>query len=294
MAKLKSLAYAGVLGVMLSSSAFAADMLRPQNEPLIGTPERALEFGTGWYLRGDASVSRETVPAFFPGGLPGFEGKTQTLGNVTLGAGYKFNNWFRTDLTFDYRQQLKATTDSASFNCPIEIRGLNDGVTGAAVGIYAVNNQCVARQSAKLTRMALMGNAYVDLGTWSGVTPYIGAGVGLSHSKVRGSYDWIDQAAGTHYGPTLVIPGGYPIIWMDAFGNPVAPGTANFGVQNRAATLNKNKINIAFAGMAGFAVDVSANAKIDFGYRYLNLGKIGAESAKGVHEFRLGFRYMAD
>ncbi len=295
MIKLKSLAVAGVLAVTLGGGAFAADMLRPQSEPLIGTPEQALEFGTGWYLRGDVTFHREKAPSFFPGGLPGYDGKTLNLGAVSVGAGYKFNNWFRTDLTFDYHQRLKANNQSDQFDCPIEVRGMNDGATGNAIGIYAVNNQCVARQNARLQRVALLMNAHADLGTWAGVTPYIGAGIGASHGKVQGNYNWFDQAANTPYGPTLTLPGGYPVIWRDEFGNMVrVPPVENFGTQDRSRTLHRSRINLAWAVMAGFAIDVSPNAKIDFGYRFLNIGSFGTEKAKGLHEVRLGFRYMVD
>lgn len=293
MAKLNTLALAAVIATSLAGQAFGADILRPPGQPALGAPEQSQEWGTGWYLRGDIGVSREQVPSFFPGGLPGYDGKTLTMGSVSIGPGYKFNNWFRLDMTYEYRQRLKNTVNSANFDCPIEIRGL-DNLAGDPVGIYAVNNQCQARQSAKLTRQALLLNAYFDLGTWAGVTPYIGAGVGASHGKMRASYDWINQADGSHYGPNLVIPGGYPIVWMDAFGNLVPPGTANFGVQDHRAFLNKSRINLAWAAMAGFSLDVSANAKIDFGYRYMSMGKFGAEKARGNHEMRIGMRYMVD
>jgi len=265
MAKLNRLVLAAALITTFAGQALSADMLRQPAEPRIGAPEQAQEWGTGWYLRGDIGVSREQAPAFFPGGMPGFDGKQLTLGSVSVGAGYKLNNWFRMDMTYDYRQRIKNSADSAAFDCPVEIRGLNDPVTGNPVGVYAVNNQCVARQAAKLTRQALLTNAYFDLGTWAGVTPYIGAGVGVAHGRVRATYDWIDQASGTHYGPTLTLPGGYPVVWMDAFGNPVPPGVSNFGVQDRRAGLNRTRINFAWAGMAGFAINVSPNAQIDFG-----------------------------
>ena len=34
-----------------------------------------------------------------------------------------------------------------------------------------------------------MVNGYVDLGTWSGITPYVGAGVGFAYNKLSGFTD---------------------------------------------------------------------------------------------------------
>ena len=34
-----------------------------------------------------------------------------------------------------------------------------------------------------------MFNGYADLGTWSGVTPYVGAGVGFAYNKLSGFTD---------------------------------------------------------------------------------------------------------
>jgi opacity protein-like surface antigen len=56
--------------------------------------------------------------------------------------------------------------------------------------------------------------------------------------------------------------------------------------------------------MAGFAYDLTTHAKLDVGYRYINLGKVdGIASSLGTavaspnttaHEVRLGLRYVID
>ncbi len=281
------------IGAFMSSQALAADLFA-QEAPSLG-PQEKLEFGTGWYLRGDIAWAREKDPVIFPDGALGQAAKVTNSWSTSIGGGYKFNNWFRADLTYDYRKPTVSNITSAEFACPVEIRGLNDTDGITPIGIYAINNQCRAQQNSRLNRYALLANAYLDLGTWAGVSPYIGAGAGVSYGKVSGNYDWIDQANQTHYGPNLVIPAGFPIVWMDAFGNPVPPGTANFGVQDRRAAISKNQFNMAWALMAGVAYDVSPNAKIDMGYRYLNLGRFGnGTKSATVSEYRIGVRYMID
>ena len=93
----------------------------------------------------------------------------------------------------------------------------------------------------------------------------------------------------------LPNPSPIPLVWLDQNGNVVPQPVANFGVQDRRATLNRRNFNLAWALMAGIAYDVSPNAKIDMGYRYVNLGKFGSGTkSTAINEYRIGFRYMID
>ncbi len=97
---------------------------------------------------------------------------------------------------------------------------------------------------ANLGSYVTMFNGYVDLGTWSGVTPYLGAGLGFSYNKLFGMTDIGTSQPGTG----IVSPaGGY----LDDGG----------------------KWNFAWGLMAGFSFDVTQNLKLDLGYRYLDYGK---------------------
>ena len=102
---------------LISSMASAADMpsiMPPPPQQYYAPP--AEDFG-GWYLRGDVGMTNsatklhvnayDTLPA---GTLlnqqgEGFNGGT----SWGLGVGYKFNNWFRADVTGEYRSRVNFT-----------------------------------------------------------------------------------------------------------------------------------------------------------------------------------------
>lgn len=120
-----------------------------------------VELGSNWYLRGDFGYRQNDNPTVNDG--------VQTLTNtgigdaavVTLGVGKQFNSWLRADLTLDY-----------SF--PATFRGRN------ACGIA-----CITADRAEIATIGTFANGYIDLGTWFGVTPYIGAGVGAVHHAIK-------------------------------------------------------------------------------------------------------------
>src|ERR1700758_3417695 len=93
---------------LLSTAAFAADM--PIAAPPMYAPPPPADFG-GWYLRGDIGFSNQSVkdvrlsdPTRYSG-LSSFSQTTDfdTAGTYQIGVGYQFNNWFRGDITGQYR-----------------------------------------------------------------------------------------------------------------------------------------------------------------------------------------------
>jgi opacity protein-like surface antigen len=112
----------------------------------------------------------------------------------------------------------------------------------------------------------LMLNAYYDLGTWSRVVPYIGAGIGMARNAVD------------------------PVAYSALATSPVA---------------GDDRWSFAWSLMAGFGWQVSDRAVLDFGYRYLDAGTARSgtiDSAGGAqprltlddltsHEFKIGLRY---
>src|SRR6185369_17824453 len=107
MRSVKSLVAAGA-ATLLSSAAFAADMAIAPPPQMYAPPPVVEDFG-GWYLRGDIGFSNQRVERL--------NNILDTVGNPTsvqnnsfgtagifgLGVGYKVNNWFRADLTGEYR-----------------------------------------------------------------------------------------------------------------------------------------------------------------------------------------------
>ena len=96
---------------LLSSAAFAADLpIMPPPQPYYAPPVQ--EFG-GWYLRGDIGVTNTSGTLFQDSfNLPstlliehlghGFAGGN----SYGVGVGYQFNNWFRADVTGEYRSKV--------------------------------------------------------------------------------------------------------------------------------------------------------------------------------------------
>ncbi len=153
-----------------------------------------------------------------------------------LGIGIK-TSWLRTDVTIDY-----AT--------PMKYQG-----TVAAPG----------DTTAKIQPTTGLFNGYLDLGTWYHISPYIGAGVGASYTRVSD------------------------------YASAVAPPFSG--------DVNKAQWKFSWAGMAGIAYAISHDLMIDVGYRYLNIGDVstgsdafGAMTFKNVaaHEARVGVRWSFD
>ena len=103
MRSVKSFIAAGA-ATLLSSAAFAADMAiapPPYAAPVVE------DFG-GWYLRGDIGFSNQRVDRLNNALDATVTSSVQTnnfntAGIFGLGVGYRFNNWFRADVTGEYR-----------------------------------------------------------------------------------------------------------------------------------------------------------------------------------------------
>jgi opacity protein-like surface antigen len=175
---MKKIALAAAAIVLAASAAAtkAADMsnLPP---PLIKAPPTPwVELGSNWYLRGDFGYRMYDVP--------GADGP-QDAGVIGAGVGYQYNNWLRTDLTVDYQFPSRFSVLD------------NPNVAGS-----------------KLWSSAVFWNGYVDLGTWFGVTPYVGAGIGAAYNSLAGeglwNFAWAGMAgAAYHLSPNLSVDFGY-------------------------------------------------------------------------------------
>ena len=164
-------------------------------------------------------------------------------GIFDLGFGYQFNNWFRVDFTGEYRGGAHFQT----------LEALND--VGPPVQQYADFYR------ADLSSYIAMVNGYVDMGTWYGITPYVGAGVGFAYNKLFGFTD-----TGTAYssaGGGIVPVGGY--------------------------SDDGGKGNFAWALMTGLSFNVTQNLKLELGYRYLDYGKFTSGASHCLSAVTAGF-----
>ena len=286
MVDLRAFALSGVAFVALISAAAAADLLPPP--PVVEPPPPVVDMG-GWYLRGDAGVgfNNSTSASTTPSPLNGFAAGTANdnwynaalseAALFDLGVGYQVNRWFRVDATGELRGGS-------------EFSGLEVfNVTGGPNAGY----QAADFYKGRLDTVLGLVNGYIDLGSWYGITPFVGAGVGVAFNHFYGGTDngVISQAAG----------GG------------TSPSGGVFGVSTQT--------NFAWALMAGFDMNVAQNLKLEFGYRYLNYGNfqsgmsrclsgngaIGSFSAPNCgggfqiasktlssNDFRIGLRYYIE
>lgn len=272
--------------VALAPAARAADLDYGYGDaPPPPVAEEKVEFGSGWYIRGDIGATKLpslqlTPPSdlvsnssnyFAPSPPTAVLGTGHNIGYVaSLGAGYQFNNWFRTDVLADFGQPLSTfgtTSPPGSVFCP----------TGASAGTEN-SGACTGRFTAHVNRYDVLVNGYLDFGRWQAFSPYVGAGVGLSFGHYHTAATYIQGNGVPYENIAYQLPGGGP--------------TYNGNYDSSAGGSYQT---FAFALMAGVAVDVFDHTKLDIGYRYLNLGSIpGVSGTLSEHEVRAGLRYLVD
>jgi opacity protein-like surface antigen len=238
MRSVKFLVAAGAAS-LLSSMAFAADMPMITPPPMYA-PAPPADFG-GWYLRGDIGFSNQSVnnirksdPAAYSQISSLNETNNFDTGGIfDVGAGYRFNNWFRADVTAQYRGKTN-------------FKG-TDVFTASASGL-AYNAQ--DDYNASKSELLFLANAYVDLGTWWCVTPFIGAGIGTSRVSISG---FTDTGVNNLQQTTPPFVGGPPVV-------------------SYATAANGSKWNFAWAAHAGLAYQVSQNVTLELAYSFVDLG----------------------
>ncbi|WAJ27063.1 outer membrane protein [Antarcticirhabdus aurantiaca] len=220
-------------------TARAADILPVDMPPIYSeAPELVpVEVGNGWYLRGDVgydfeSETRRNHSINLPLTSQEYDGNDITIDDgygFSVGAGYQFTDFLRGDVTGRY-----AKADVGG-----ELQNL-------AYCVWA--EPCDASDDAEMTRWEVMANAYVDLGTISGFTPYVGAGAGA----VQVDY----ENATINYCDNQL------------FGHGV--GCASINAEG------EKDWRFAYSLMAGVSYDVSSALKLDVGYRFLDVDGGGA------------------
>jgi opacity protein-like surface antigen len=168
---------------LLSTAAFAADL--PIAPPPMYAPPPVEDFG-GWYLRGDIGFSNQKVKHLSNALEANLTSQSQqadfnSAGIFGLGAGYRFNNWFRADITGEYRA-------SSTLN-GYEVNTFTDGGPQSGFNKYTGNK----------SEWLIMANAYADLGTWWCITPFIGAGLGTARVTIA---NFTDVGQTTNGGPS--------------------------------------------------------------------------------------------
>jgi opacity protein-like surface antigen len=275
------------LALAISPAVSAADLLRAPYSPA-QNDDVPVEFGTGWYIRGDIAAAQDNANVFGRASLLGM--KPPNGWSAGLGAGYKFTNYLRADLTVDYRSPVTTNGIAGTLTCvtgaaPIRaIDPVTGQPTGAIIGSAPVLDNCTGIAHSRLNRTHVLANAYVDLGTWSRFTPYVGAGIGVNVTYNKSQLNWF-----------MSNQDPYNITFTDPFTQVVVH---EFMDTQRTGF----RYNLAWALMGGVAFDLTPHLKLDIGYRYLSLGNYSAADASGnpitkrlsAQEIRTGFRYVID
>jgi len=240
--------------VLATSAVRAADLPPVMPAPII---QPVVEEFSGWYLRGDIGMTNQrlnnihNIQMDTATNLVWFDKGGFDSGILWgIGAGYQFS-WFRFDATGEYRGK-------------VNFHALDSHAAGT--------NEYTASKSEWL----FLANAYLDLGTWWCVAPFIGFGVGTARVQID------------HYRDNNILAGGGG--WAD--------GDAVW--------------NFAWAVHAGLAYKVSRNFAVELAYRYVDLGKgrtsdtINLDGSNPIlgnstyfnglssHDIKLGMRWMLD
>ena len=233
MVSVKSFVAAAVAAIV-STAAHAADMPLPPPPQIVYQPA-CCDAGR-WYLRGDVGVGVQTFSSFdhsqtnsvfvWPPSWQIVQKDIQDTAIFGFGVGYEWNSWLRFDVTGEYRTKaMFKTTGSYTDFCP-----------ATAIG----PGTCFDVNTGNLSSEVFLANAYIDLGTWWCITPFIGAGVGGARNQITGVQD----------------------------NGIISNGTVGFGY-----TLSDSaQWNLAWDVQAGLTYNVNDNFKVDFSWRYLNLG----------------------
>jgi opacity protein-like surface antigen len=264
-----------VLAGLVATGALASDL------DIINAPEIDISGSTvseGWYLRGDLGYSgwmkggKPDYKVYQPGGTV-FSNESFDSARFSkplsygAGMGYRFNNFLRTDLTTDFFNG--SLSGKSNINAPCSA----DEPAGTSCGFS---------HNADYNAVNFMANGYVDLGTYAGITPYFGAGAGVTYVR-----------------------------WSDMVSRPFCEdgSSACSGTTYENGRLKgEDSWRFTYALMAGASVDLTNRIKLDLGYRYSDTagGKMfqygatergwGASGAKGrddgfqKHEIRAGIR----
>jgi opacity protein-like surface antigen len=207
------------VALLTGTAAQAADIAVPPPPPPV-----VHDFGGGWYLRGQVGVgmlsSDQVEFQQNPNNFSNFVVEHSDIADTYFiggGVGYEFNRWLRFDATAEYRSRARVSAfGSYTFG---------GGTFGDSYEGY-------------IKSWVFLANAYVDLGTWNCLTPFVGAGVGGAWTQLA---DFTDIGIGT---------------------------------SGRGIGRNSSEWHPAWALYAGLAYDVSPNLKIDLTYRYLDYGSI--------------------
>ena len=254
------IAVAAVIGLgFVASNASAADLIgaQPVAPRVIPAP---IEVASGWYLRGDVGTGVSDFRDFtldpIDPKLSQVQKSIESPPIIGVGVGYQFNDFLRADVTGEYRGNQGFSFIRSDKADPF---------------------QSISAYSGKLSTVLVLANAYIDLGNFYGITPFVGGGIGFAHHRFSGFQDsgFINFGGGFGYAGT------------------------------------RESTEFAWAVHAGLAYSINERLKLEASYRYASLGSPVAGqiicqgpgdcsrptlTARDItsHDFRIGARWLFD
>ncbi|MEE9313405.1 MAG: hypothetical protein V3V02_02040 [Rhizobiaceae bacterium] len=288
---------AQVAGGFAASSASAADMLAGEVQETT-----QVEYGTGWYLRGEVSLtahenlfsSESSTPII---GTPNQLVKTKETSNVFsagVGVGFRFSNNFRADLGLasmgasDASETQTLTVLRAPCASGFQRVLLPDGQGGqieAIQGGHAITN-CTEESTTSYELQNVMGNIFYDFdSTFLGMRPFIGVAAGLVRNQFTSTVGSVTctPSAEERCGPT-------------------DGGNAEFGetYQQQGTRNNGTAYHLATALTLGGSYSLGDNLFLDTSYTFMKTledpiwggpsGIVDASVPTSFHSLKLGIR----
>lgn len=258
----------------ISTAVQAADMLADDTYEYTD-----VEFGTGWYLRGDIGVAMTNVSV-----ETNFTSGDSDLGTpiaISVAAGYTFAEGLRAEIAFNHFNNLAFATRASYDNC-----GAEDDDGAPETPLVNVSGDCFISVNATVNASSIMANGYADLGTYWGIRPYVGAGLGVAYLSWN-DFTFTDYCQGS--------------------GSSDCGQSGGVGLNTRyqGTYTTENSFTYAANAMLGLSYELTRNTTLDMGYRFTYIGEAGVARAADnsgiyedftvgditMHEVRVGFRY---
>lgn len=308
-----------------ATAAIAADYEPPVFEAPADEGEYVpVEVGSGWYLRGDVAynfqkgfkdsqifaddfIIDDSLMPYNVGSiglLDMFSYSEKDLPvSAGIGIGYHFSDYLRADVNFSGLSSEKYSMTGHLWSGDLAGNNIlwHEGAVRPEVGCLGTREttdaggtttepfwgrDCDIRGSATQRMYDGTANLYVDLGTFAGITPYVGGGVGVIYSRNKLSGEAFCEN-GTN------VTGGVTRTF-DCAGDTE-------GTWHEFINVDKANFDLLYALNAGFAYKISANTSLDVGYTYKTapglenwaISEQGIEKRKGydLHQVRVGLRY---
>lgn len=247
---------ASALMMLSPKSGFAADQYVDYEPDIQVVETTPVEFGTGWYIRGNIGVGVSNLD----------DPEVAFPSSFSVGAGGLVGRNIRADVTFERFGNASQSGINSDYDC--------------GRGIAAEN--CYYEGSADITANGIMLNAYYDIPISSVIKPYVGAGIGAASVEFK-DVDLIGYCAGSvvgncgggGVGPTVERTG-------DGEGDSYIAAMANIQAGFTYSVTQNLHLDAGyrFTAIQGGSVEDSSNGSGDIDTDFFQ-----------VHEVRVGFRY---